>query len=361
MDDQTNDTPVPMENIGNSCFMNAALQLLWTAFPNVVEETRTIDAEAGTEEAEEHRPLLALLMRLYRPSAEKNRSRKVKNDACSLLLAVKELVAAKFPRFRQADEEADSHEFLKCTLDVLHDELNQGLGEAMEGKDLQGKRKRESDKAAEDRWRSWRHARDNSAIVNLFSGAQKTVVTCLRCTQKSYNFDPIGGLHVELPQTTLPSKKKSVKGVVQLDEDLVSRIERPDSCFVDGYVCEQCNEGSRTKIFSRVEKTTVITSLPEFLIVHIKRFLADGETKNTSRVEVPRRMTLDRTPYQLRGLISHCGERLHTGHYVATVVNLETDRAFLCDDETITAVEDPFRHSVGDAYVVMYSRDSAND
>ena len=351
--------PVPLPNLGNTCFMNAALQLLWAVLPRIVEQTMLIDDETFATSTE--RPLYGEILNLFRKrTAKTTRERRSQKQGATMseiersLLLIREAVSLRYSHFKNDGEQADSHEFLRCLLDILHRELNQGLGDAVQAKNLQGKLKKESDTAAEERWKQWRLARDRSACEELFQGTQRTVVRCLRCSQRSYNFDPVGGVHVELschPGASKPAKKREHAAVVFLQQELKDRMLTPEVCTVDGYLCDTCNEGSRSKVVSSVEKTTTVTRVPECLIVHLKRFLPYGKSKNMARLDFPQSLELGEKSYTIVGVCSHVGNDLNSGHYLAAV---ETDSGiFLCDDDTITEI-DNCRRIDGEPYVLLY-------
>lgn len=356
---ELSDEPTPLPNLGNTCFLNAALQVLWAIFPKLHDETVLIDEATFASDSE--RPLYKLLTSLFRKRVNEGRDRKRKSanvaEVEETLIKIKLLVSHRFAQFRKDGEQADSHEFLRCLLDVLHEELNQGLGDTVQFKELQGKLKKESDAAAEERWLNWRRARDHSACCVLFHGTQRTVVRCLRCSQRSYNFDLIGGVHLDLMNTTgaaKTGKKREHQSSTSLLTELTDRLVAPEVCIVDGYRCDNCNEGSKQKVLSRVEKSTSISGVPECLIVHLKRFLPDGQTKNVVHVDVPSAIEVGCFTYHLVANCSHIGRDLDSGHYIAAVQRADGP-AFLCDDETVSPVDD-IRKIEGDAYVLLFQK-----
>ena len=107
----------------------------------------------------------------------------------------------------------------------------------------------------------------------------------------------------------------------------------------------------------RAEKGVSIKSLPEVLMIHLKRFEYDFETginkKILARYEYPATidftsMTKTKTPhYKLYGVLVHEGERANCGHYYSFIKI--KDKWYKFNDEVVTEASEGevFEHNFG--------------
>ena len=77
---------------------------------------------------------------------------------------------------------------------------------------------------------------------------------------------------------------------------------------------------------------------PEILLIQLKRF--DNQGNKISRdVSVPSELNLPSgTLYKIVGSCQHSGQTVHSGHYVATLYDKDTERLFLINDDQHTEV-----------------------
>ena len=141
--------------------------------------------------------------------ASKSHAYRACRDALSSL---KEKLAEQNERFMDWDQH-DAHELTQSLLAVLHAELNRGSASAAVSNSKKkggcatstngyetmadvGRNESEDDAAA--RWLRHSLQRDNSLITDMFNFATRTVTICGPCGNKSYNFDTIGELQLNL-------------------------------------------------------------------------------------------------------------------------------------------------------------------
>ena len=111
--------------------------------------------------------------------------------------------------------------------------------------------------------------------------------------------------------------------------------------------CDNC------KKLRNVSKQTEICSLPQILVIHLKRFVFSERKmdyeKINDRVEVKKKIQLSSNletmvgEYRLYGIVHHIGTKSN-GHYTSDVRDMskyniegESDEVwFNCDDETIS-------------------------
>ena len=154
-------------------------------------------------------------------------------------------------------------------------------------------------------------------------------------------------------------RKKTASGGVDLRAclDLFSREETLDS--------ENCWYCDRCKQHREASKKLQIWSLPSVLVVHLKRFSAQGmwRRKNDTAVDFP--FEIDLAPYQLQNsgeplmydltaVSNHYGST-GGGHYTAFAKHSENGQWYKFDDSYTSAVE-PKDVVTPAAYVLIYVR-----
>ena len=163
-----------LENIGNTCFMNATLQCL-SCTPML--RSYFLAAPKGGGLAGEFALLLSeLLHSRKRTVAPKNFKKALDKYA---------------PRFA-GYEHQDAHELLAVLLDGLHEDLNRpAIAREINNKSSSG---------PEDHWR--KHRADNASIIaDLFDGQQRVQTTCKSCNYQSSVFEAFRYVMVPVPVT----------------------------------------------------------------------------------------------------------------------------------------------------------------
>ncbi|KAI4322496.1 hypothetical protein L6164_022186 [Bauhinia variegata] len=204
-----------LTNLGNTCFMNSALQCL-------AHTPKLVDYFLGdyAREINHDNPLgmngeiaLAfgdLLRKLWAPGASPVAPRMFKSKLARF--------APQFSGFNQHD----SQELLAFLLDGLHEDLNRvkckPYVEAKDGDE------RPDDEVADEYWRN-HLARNDSIIVDVCQGQYKSTLVCPVCRKVSVTFDPFMYLSLPLPSTTLRTMTLTVlssDGGAQLTPYIVS-------------------------------------------------------------------------------------------------------------------------------------------
>ncbi|KAL4341711.1 hypothetical protein GQ457_08G001600 [Hibiscus cannabinus] len=182
-----------LQNLGNTCFMNSAIQCL-------VHTPMMVDYFLGDfgSEVNHDNPLgmngeIAsafgdLLRRLWAPGATPVSPRTFKSKLARF--------APQFNGFNQHD----SQELLAFLLDGLHEDLNRVKNKPyVEVKDVEGRQDKE---LADEYWQN-HLARNDSIIVDVCQGQFKSTLVCPECKKVSATFDPFMYLSLPLPSTTL--------------------------------------------------------------------------------------------------------------------------------------------------------------
>lgn len=180
-----------LQNLGNTCFMNSAIQCL-VHTPQLVEYF----LQDYTEEINKQNPLgmqgeLAL--------AFGDLLRKLWSSGRTAVppRAFKGKLARFAPQFSGYNQH-DSQELLAFLLDGLHEDLNRVKQKPyIETKDADG---RPDEEVADEFWRNHK-ARNDSVIVDVCQGQYKSTLVCPVCQKVSITFDPFMYLSLPLPST----------------------------------------------------------------------------------------------------------------------------------------------------------------
>ncbi|KAI3823380.1 hypothetical protein L1987_04815 [Smallanthus sonchifolius] len=180
-------------NLGNTCFMNSAIQCL-------VHTPQLVDYFLGDfrKDLNFENPLgmngkLALafgdlLRQLWTPGVTSVGPRAFKSRLADF--------APQFDGYNQHD----SQEFLAFLLDGLHEDLNRvKVKPYNEIKDVDGISDKE---VADEHWRN-HLARNDSIIVDMCQGQYRSTLICPLCKKHSVTFDPFLYLSLPLPSTTM--------------------------------------------------------------------------------------------------------------------------------------------------------------
>ncbi|GJQ08994.1 hypothetical protein GpartN1_g785.t1 [Galdieria partita] len=195
-------------NLGNTCFMNAALQCL----SNAAKLTEYFLSENYKSDINKQNPLgmngvlaeeyFRLLSHIWSGNESSFAPRQLKFQIA--------LHAPQFTGYQQQD----SQELMAFLLDGLHEDLNRIRNkpyiEVIEGGD------RPDDEVASIAWKQHLQ-RNNSIVVDLFQGQYKSTVICPDCGKVSVTFDPF--MYLSLP---VPSKNERIVEVLVF-------LRRPES------------------------------------------------------------------------------------------------------------------------------------
>ncbi|KZT09960.1 cysteine proteinase [Laetiporus sulphureus 93-53] len=186
-------------NMGNTCFMNSALQCLAHTkelaeyfLTGVFQEELNPDNPLGMQGAIAE-AFGALLQRMWAPftTSSSYSPREFKQAL--------QRFAPQFSGYQQHD----SQELVAFLLDGLHEDLNRVLKKPyVEKPDWEGGGDKELVELANKSWRGYM-MRNDSVIVDLFQGQYQSTLVCPECSKVSITFDPF--MYLTLP---LPVQKK---------------------------------------------------------------------------------------------------------------------------------------------------------
>uniref|UniRef100_A0A6I8NRX1 Ubiquitin carboxyl-terminal hydrolase n=1 Tax=Ornithorhynchus anatinus TaxID=9258 RepID=A0A6I8NRX1_ORNAN len=187
-----------LTNLGNTCFMNSALQCL----SNVPPLTEYFLHNRYLEELNFCNPLgmKGEIAEAYADLVKQAWSGHHRSVVPRMFKTKVGHFASQFLGYQQHD----SQELLSFLLDGLHEDLNRvKKKEYVELRDAAG---RPDQEVAEEAWRNHKR-RNDSVIVDTFHGLFKSTLVCPECGKVSVTFDPFCYLSVPLPV----SKERSME------------------------------------------------------------------------------------------------------------------------------------------------------
>ncbi|THV05573.1 UCH-domain-containing protein [Dendrothele bispora CBS 962.96] len=200
-------------NMGNTCFMNSAIQCLCHNqeiaeyfLSDVYEQELNPDNPLGMH-GQIAQAFAALLNRIWSSTPQSNSYSSVNSYSPREFKSTLSRFAPQFSGYQQHD----SQEFVAFLLDGLHEDLNRILKKPyVENPDWDEERQRKAQtdyakeilEFARESWKGYKK-RNDSVIVDLFQGQYQSTLICPECEKVSITFDPF--MYLTLP---LPVQKK---------------------------------------------------------------------------------------------------------------------------------------------------------
>lgn len=207
---------IGLNNLGNTCFMNSALQCL-VHIPELVEyfSNNCHLEELNTDNPLGHNGKIAtvfgdLIKELYEKNVDKKsiapRNFKMNLGMCNPMFA--------------GYSQQDSQEFLSFLLDGLHEDLNRiknkpYVENSSSGLDFDASNTEKVVALAKESWEKYK-LRNDSVILDLFVGLFQSTLICPDCKHVSVTFDPFNDLSLPIPIETFWRKNIYI---LPLDDD----------------------------------------------------------------------------------------------------------------------------------------------
>lgn len=329
-------------NLGNKCFMNSILQCLSHTLKLtdffLSNQFKQEDPDRICQRREEYYMVISyvnLLANIW----ETNQLIKPKSFVDNMSKFVKKYFTL---------QQQDSHECLLFILELLHKALSYEIEV-----DIKGEVKTDTDLLMKRSLESWKtfYEKRYSFLIELFNGLIYNKVTCSNatCDFREDIFEPYNTLSVVIP----PSND----GVsLSLQDCLVNFFTKNEQ--VESWKCERCSN-------SGCEKSQSFWSIPNYLIIHLKRFNNDGH-KITTQINFPIE-DLNLTPfvsddkhdpnkfiYSLYAVNYHSGDT-NSGHYWSSCRNLDGNW-YLFNDGHVSKFHNLNELVTPDAYILFYYR-----
>ncbi|KAL0481863.1 ubiquitin carboxyl-terminal hydrolase [Acrasis kona] len=291
-------------NLGNTCFMNSALQcLIYTP------------------------PLYNyLISRKIRPSFNPlNEMSKLAlsmfSQKSSQIVSPKEIAhnLKYIGKFRLGRQE-DAHEFIITLIDKMEDVIIKSYKNKLD-----------------------RRVAETNPVHQVFGGYLRSQIECMESKYISNTYDPFVGISLQLDSGS--TIEKCFRQYIQPD-------------MLEGKNAYRC---PLTKKLERAKKSLTIHEAPPCLILHLKRFNMFGK-KIVKNITYQEQLQLDpymsnggRASYKLYGVLVHSGNTCHSGHYYSFVKN-SNGVWYKMDDSHVSQVS--LSQVLGQhAYVLFYVRE----
>ena len=324
---QNTKKPSGLVNLGNSCYMSAAMQCLACLAPLkkfFVREDHQPDIN----------PLSSYEGTMAREFGAALRAMSAVRRSPMSLMALKSKVGEFHHEF-MGSRQHDSHEFLMFLLTWLHEDLVGG--------DLSTLRN-----SGEFPWldASKQPTKECSAISLLFEGEYAHTIKCGNCFYKSTSQEPFKILSLSIP----------VSGECTLTN--LMEYSRQD-CSIR-YCCPGCNKNETST------RKTLINKLPPILIIHLNRFEFDiSARKKQNYIDFPlKHLNLmnhtsrnENISYNLCAVLNHYGN-MNGGHYTGYCKPGQENLWYDCNDESVTRLTKPVKTSA--AYLLFYVNSNLN-
>lgn len=326
---------VGLNNLGNTCFFNAAVQCLVRVMPltNFILSSKFESQLNPNNRKSSH----GQIARVYRSFLEDlcNGPPKGARDPSILRRAI----VSKYTRFSNFGQH-DSQELLGSLLDGLHEDMNQSSYAG--GHDQPIVTTSNSD--------SWDvHISQNSSpIVDIFHGILYGSVKCPNCGHIEKVHDPF--IFLSLPITRKFSAIKL--------HDCLKNFSKSEVLDNDNkWKCENCR-----KMVCATKEMGVEKCGNKMLIIHLKRFSGEGQyaSKIDTTVDYPDTLDAktfaksDNGIFNLIGVVFHSGG-LGGGHYTAAVIDPASGSWYYFSDSMTSKISREKAHARG-AYILFYQR-----
>jgi ubiquitin carboxyl-terminal hydrolase 2/21 len=332
-----------LANVGNTCYLNSAIQLLRHAEP-----LRRLFADEGWKRwRHEDRKALALTDETAALIAALNSP---VDDGVRAL--VPRRFVAEFVRFgREFNDQiaigaqADAAEAVQIILDALHTQLSREVRMQIQG-DRQTREQREMIASLES-WTTF-FRKEYSPIIEHFFGQTQTTVVCDSCRGTSTRCEPWSVL--KLP---IPGADKAGSPAPTLQECMAANFATET---LEDYQCDACKTRGPARMMHALSR------FPDHLVLSLKRFTNTG-AKVRARIPYdehlidlsawrawPTMQGLQR--YRVMGTIEHLGGS-RGGHYCMRA--MEGDKWYTYDDGQVHATA-AGGQAGPDTYVLLLQR-----
>ncbi|GAA6039623.1 hypothetical protein JCM8097_002222 [Rhodosporidiobolus ruineniae] len=309
-----------LHNLGNTCFLNSALQCLLHTPPLVRYVEGAGHSQQNCALMQKKKFCMTCAMKgLVKASFSSGSGRPY---SPKMVVGNMKQMAKHFRLGRQED----SHEFLRFCVDAMQASALAGKGAKLPPA-----------------------IQHQTFIHQIFGGRLRSRVHCMSCEHNSDTFDSILDLSLDLG-----NRADSLR-------DALGNLVKPDKLTGGNkYKCEKC------KKLVNAEKRFTIEDAPLVLTIHLKRFTPLGR-KISGLIKYPEVLklgpymsnpSLDPT-YRLYALILHSGGGPHSGHYTS-FVRASNGKWHDMNDESVSPVSPNQALQARNAYVLFYMREKGD-
>ncbi|CAL1287370.1 unnamed protein product [Larinioides sclopetarius] len=290
---------VGLNNLGNTCFMNAVLQCLCHTQPLVDYCTRGTYLSDINHRSPTHGDLVKVFAEFVKKISDS------KSKAAISPYQLRSEVQRYAPRFC-GDSQQDAQEFLRYLLQGLHDDINRVKSKPSHMGDYGGCIR---------------------VITDLFAGQLKSTLKCMTCNNDSITYDPFWDLSLPIPEYCEVCKKKTSSSkkieVNKFPRVLVIHLKRFSAS-------------------SYGQKLNMMIDCP-LILENISEFAAQNSIG-------------DGCSYVLYGVVDHDGSN-NSGHYIAKCRNPLTKEWNEFNDSRVTKASSIVTNK---SYILFYIQEGSS-
>jgi ubiquitin carboxyl-terminal hydrolase 8 len=199
-------------------------------------------------------------------------------------------------------------------------------------------------------WKTY--LKDNhSRITDSFCGLMLNEVCCNNCSNKTFTFEPFNTLQISI----VDEKDNNFN---TLDECLENYFKEEEIT----YSCDKCKSEEK-----KANKKIYFMTIPEKLIIQLKRFKTNGNMRRkiTNHIDFPiTNLNLEsycfsevviQEKYNLYGIVNHSGS-LSGGHYIAHTKNRINHKFYEFNDSHCVYEPDENKLIDNSAYLLFYEK-----
>lgn len=296
--------PSGLINLGNTCYMNAALQALYS-----IDLFRTL-LICNRRRIESSRSLTSELSELFNVMKESSNHRSASTSAAISPANFKHAFSRHQSKFSGLGQQ-DAQEFLRYLINGVHEESNQANKRPRRRSPISGEGGQQqcAPTNSAEAWSRYRAIVDDSPFVDILVGQLCSTITCSQCQNESHCWDPFWDLSLPLASAHTHNRYGECNLLDLLDEftakETLDSDERP--------ICERCKKATKST------KQISLARLPQVLILHLKKFTNDGYKLSCPNVRIETKLRFDdrQVVYHLKACISHHGHSSSSGHYTS--------------------------------------------
>jgi len=344
-----------LDNLGNTCFMNSALQCLVHTKTMRDFFTRGHYGQDILEKSPMGGQLAENFAKICGGIFQQPSFSSVNPSV------LKEVISKWAPQFTGHSQQ-DAHELLRFLLDGLSEDLKRGH-------DIPSHRLLETSDinlpqfTPEELGEYWwdRHKTMNSSfITDEFCGQLMSTIVCCGCQQERYCFDPMYDLSLPMPggnhqQVSAFGRRTFRRSSSRLCNDSADEDCSLNDCLemfmkeevLDGQNMSYC---SNCKKLQKTHKRLHLHKLPNTLVLHLKRF-GNSRRKKQNKISYPvnglnllpflskntrNRTSSRRVPlYDLYAVCHHIGTS-YSGHYTASCLDMNSKEWYEYNDSKVS-------------------------
>ena len=328
---------VGLQNVGATCYMNAALQ----CFSNI-EKLRVYFLDNKSKIKNEKNKLSSSLLTIFENLWEE------KNITYYVPQEFKDVISEMNPLFKGIQAN-DTKDLILFILETIHNELNEVNNTINENNNIVNPL---DYNLVFNNFSIFFRKNYNSIISNLFYGMNNSMMTCCTCQRTLHNVQCFNILIFPLEEVR---KYKGYNQNIVNIRDCFDYNEKQDFMVGDNQIsCNFCNRMSNS-----INQTKIIIS-PNILIINLNRgrgLMYDIKLQFLEYLEIKKYIFYSASPhyYELVGVVSHLGGSDMSGHFIAFCKNSENCKWYKFNDAIVTESNIQEVLNFGVPYVLFYN------